>query len=217
MLDGYIIIKPFDERNLKTSSYDVTLGPHYYVEKMAYSPINFHNPFDEKKVREMWRYRRAKPLGETALRFNGISDDEEVILLGPGERILAHTLEFIGGMSKITTKMQARSSVGRNGISVCQCAGQGDVGYFNRWTMEISNHLERHTVPLVVGRRYAQISFFEGEEIHPKDDYARDAGKYQRGLTVEQLEESWSHEMMLPRQWEDRESIAANEKNRSST
>ncbi|MCX8513508.1 MAG: hypothetical protein ORN26_00305 [Candidatus Pacebacteria bacterium] len=41
----------------------------------------------------------------------------------PGETILAHTNEFIGGRNHITTMMKARSSMGRSFIEVCKCAG----------------------------------------------------------------------------------------------
>lgn len=57
--------------------------------------------------------------------------------------------------------MKARSSIGRNFIEVCKCAGWGDVGYINRWTMEITNNSSHYAIPLVVGRRIGQIIFFE--------------------------------------------------------
>jgi dCTP deaminase-like len=53
--------------------------------------------------------------------------------------------------------------LGRNFIEVCKCAGWGDIGYTNRWTMEITNNSRHYSIPLVVGRRVAQIIFFESE------------------------------------------------------
>ena len=47
--------------------------------------------------------------------------------LHPGETILAHTQEFIGGRECVTTMMKARSSLGRVFVAVCKCAGWGDV------------------------------------------------------------------------------------------
>lgn len=58
---------------------------------------------------------------------------DRIIWITPGETILAHTNEFIGGCKSVTTMMKARSSLGRNFIEVCKCAGWGDVGYINRW------------------------------------------------------------------------------------
>ena len=99
--------------------------------------------------------------------------------------------------------MKARSSMGRSFISVCKCAGWGDVGYVNRWTMEIQNTSNKYYIPLVVGRRIAQLVFFETGPIEGKD-YA-DGGKYQTGKTLAELKKNWKPEMMLPRLWQDRD------------
>jgi hypothetical protein len=40
-----------------------------------------------------------------------------------GKTILGHTNEFLGGRGSVTTMMKARSSMGRNFIEVCKCAG----------------------------------------------------------------------------------------------
>src|SRR4029077_284391 len=121
--------------------------------------------------------------------FVGIDPEDKVILIEPGETILAHTEEFIGGRNCITTDMKARSSIGRNFIEVCKCAGWGDVGYTNRWTMEITNISTHYYIPLVVGRRIAQIVFFETGEILASD-YAR-GGKYQSDDSISKLKKSW--------------------------
>ena len=56
--------------------------------------------------------------------------------------------------------MKARNSIGRSLLNVCSCAGQGDVGYYNRWTMELYNQDNKvRSIVLVVGRRIAQIVF----------------------------------------------------------
>jgi dCTP deaminase len=112
---------------------------------------------------------------------------------------LAHTNEFIGGKHNITTKMQARSSLGRNFIEVCKCAGWGDVGYVNRWTMEITNNSRNLILALPVNKRVAQIVFLRTEgEVDEEHSYGV-SGKYQTG------EETplWDPSMMLPRLWLD--------------
>ena len=124
-------------------------------------------------------------------------------MLAPGETILAHTQEFIGGRDHITTMMKARSSLGRSFISVCKCAGWGDVGYVNRWTMEIQNTSARYYIPLVVGRRIAQIVFFETGPIVGAD-YAA-TGKYAASTKLSELKKTWKPEMMLPRLNTDRD------------
>ena len=99
--------------------------------------------------------------------------------------------------------MHARSSLGRNFIEVCKCAGWGDVGYINRWTMEITNNSQHYNIPLVVGRRVAQIIFFETGPILAAD-YVKN-GKYQSEVSVASLKKSWKPGMMLPRLYLDRD------------
>jgi dCTP deaminase len=138
--------------------------------------------------------------------LENIGLEERIIMIRPGETILAHTNEFIGSASRnITTMMKARSSTGRNFIEVCKCAGMGDIGYCNRWTMEITNNSQEYALPLVAGRRIAQLVFFETTPLEPDDaDYAT-AGKYQTTSDFEAMKAAWKPEDMLPKQWRDRE------------
>jgi len=203
---GDIIISPFDKRNLNTSSYDVTLGRFFYRQNRRDGQhFPFFNIYNEEQTRHVWGdIKTAKPFKKIAgTQFDkGISDDDEVIIVNPGETILAHTNEFIGGRGHITTMMKARSSMGRQGILVCKCAGWGDVGYINRWTMEITNG-SAFPIPLVVGRRIAQIVFFETGEIEA-GDYST-TGKYQTSSVLADLEANWKPEDMLPKMWKDRD------------
>src|SRR6185312_9838549 len=99
--------------------YDVTLGTWFYREQ---SKLSLFNPFSAESVRDTW----GEPFEVS---------DRQPLILYPGESILCHTAEFIGGRRKFASQMRARSSYGRSFITVCRCAGMGDVGYFNRWTM----------------------------------------------------------------------------------
>ena len=162
---GNIYIDPFNEKHLNTTSYDVTLGSYFYKSgNEADASPTIYNPYDEEAVAEHFgELMQAEPLREhtrvirtlglTAIK--NIPDEHPVIILRPGERILAHTHEFIGILNG-TTSMQARSTTGRNGIVVCMDAGWGDAGYADRWTMEIKNMNEQYVV-LLVGIRIAQI------------------------------------------------------------
>ena len=212
---GNIVIDPFDKRSLSTSSYDVRLGSHYFRESEPTSSINFYNPYDEEEVRKVWgealtadtysSYRRPNPDADI---YKGISDEDRIIWVGPGESILAHTEEFIGGRRTVTTMMKARSSLGRNFIEVCKCSGWGDVGYINRFTMEITNNSRFYSIPLVVGRRVAQIVFFETEGIEGIS-YERCSGsKYQCDTDLEKVKRHWKPEDMLPKMYLDRECVA---------
>ncbi|MCI0566484.1 deoxycytidine triphosphate deaminase, partial [bacterium] len=170
---------------------------------------NLYNLYSKEHTDAVWgtEARRALRAEETIKNFNlaGIKPHDLIIVLKPGETILAHTNEFIGGRRRVTTMMKARSSLGRNFIEVCKCAGWGDVGYINRWTMEITNNSKNYTIPLVVGRRIAQIVFFDTGDIRDAAaDYARD-GKYQSATNIEEIKRAWKPEVMLPRMYLDRE------------
>jgi dCTP deaminase len=214
-----IVIDPFSMPNLGTSSYDVRLGEWYYREqkpieqdqqllfdRFGFGPA-WYNIYDFEEVDRVWGkackaelFSIKKP-GD----FTGIKPDDSVIWIDPGETILAHTEEYIGGKNHITTMMKARSSFGRNFIEICKCAGWGDVGYINRWTMEITNNSRYYSIPLVVGRRIAQLIFFEtGPILNSKKDYAAD-GKYQSHTDLAALRASWRPDMMLPKLYNDRE------------
>lgn len=132
------------------------------------------------------------------VRLESFPSDAKLIILQPRETILAHTNEFIGGRGNVTTMMKARSSIGRNFIEICKCAGWGDVGYINRWTMEITNNSDYY-IPLVVGMRIAQIVFmYTGEVETPYQS------KYQTTDDLEQLKKDWQPSDMLPKIYLDK-------------
>lgn len=189
-----IMIYPYDEKNLSNTSYDVTLGPNFY---RAQNP-EYLLPWDEDSVHQYWGLPDyAKTIQNSfELEILKLPVGTKYILLEPGELILAHTNEFIGGLHHITTMMKARSSMGRVGISICKDAGWGDVGYINRWTMEISN-FSASKVPLVVGSRVAQIVFFYTGNVYKK--YYENGAYQNKFSSVDKLIDRWSVSDMLPK------------------
>lgn len=209
MEKGDIVIHPFKRENLATSSYDVTLGEYFYPQQPPKHFQSIYNIYDKNDIDRVWgtEPKRAITAKEAfhkyKFEFAGIAPEDKVIILAPGETILAHTNEYIGGKGHITTMMKARSSLGRSFIEVCKCAGWGDVGYINRWTMEITNNSTSYSIPLVVGRRIAQIIFFETGPIAGADYSA--TGKYAGSTNVKDLQKAWSPDQMLPRLHTDRD------------
>ena len=206
--EGHIVCHPFIEENLAGSSIDVTLGQWFYrTERTGTS--GFYNPFDKAdvdryfsgpyraEVHKVWAKKNGRQL------FEGIPANHPIIVLRPGERILAHTHEFIGIKAPGTSTLQARSTWGRNGISACIDAGWGDPGYVNRWTMEIYNLNQHESVVLPVGERIAQMVFYETGPVD--GEYKGLSGKYQSGKShqLERLIKNWRPEHMLPQAYKD--------------
>jgi dCTP deaminase len=169
---GNVVIEPFDERQLGTNSYDCRLGEWYFQPTKYLDVIDFT---DEAQALAFW----GEPLRA-----------QDTIVVKPGTTFLAHTQELVGARNGITTTMHARSSIGRSGLSVCKCAGVGDVGYISRWTMEISNHTTCSIV-LPVGIRICQIKF----------DAVGETLKEYHGKYGQQAE--WTPYDMLPRLYRD--------------
>lgn len=210
---GNIVIHPFDRDSLGTCSYDVHLGRYFYRE----SDINVSviNTFHPDAAQQVWgellqattvsEYLKNSSPHVSDLLGKGIVETDRIIILSPGETILAHTEEFIGGRNCVTSMLKTRSSAGRYMLSTCKCAGFGDVGYVNRYTLEITNNARFHPIVLVVGRRYAQVVFFQTDTlVSPNRDYTQN-GKYQTETDLDMLVSKWLPEMMLPRMHLDRE------------
>ncbi len=199
---GNIFIHPFNSESLRTTSYDVRLGENFFQERPSRaSGQRVFNPFDQDHIKRYWGEPQESILASDWMMENGplknINPKDKLIILGPGETILAHTEEFIGGRNCVTTEMRARSSMGRIGITVCKCAGWGDLGFCNRWTMEMSNHLKDTSVVLIVGMRVAQIAFYEVDPL--SENYVEGGGQYQNTDNTEKMIKEWSPNMMLPK------------------
>jgi dCTP deaminase len=210
--NGDIIIYPFKRGNLATSSYDVTLGEWFYREQPTKYNHFLYNIWSKRHVDHVWGTnspQRAISAKEAFKKYkfdwDGIKPSDKIIMLRPAETILSHTNEFIGGKNHITTMMKARSSMGRNFINVCKCAGWGDVGYTNRWTMEITNSSQNYMIPLVVGRRIAQIVFLEtGPILEQKGSYSK-TGKYSSSEDIATMIKRWKPQDMIPKLYLDKD------------
>jgi deoxycytidine triphosphate deaminase len=86
---------------------------------------------------------------------------DRLIILGPGEMILARTIEKIGGAKIVTAMIAGKSTSGRHGFEVCSDAFLGDVGFQANWVLEIVNKHQQEASFLVVGTVLATIIFQE--------------------------------------------------------
>lgn len=211
--NGDIIISPFIEKNVSSASVDVTLGEFYYRQKPPSSARTvkidgkseyIYNIYSENDIKNIWKGPFiAEKLGGGTGDFDNIDPEDLVIWIHPGETILTHTQEFIGSKDKIVTMMKCRSSLGRSNIGVCKCSGWSDCGFTNKYCMEITNFSQYYAIPLVVGRRIAQIIFLSMKT--PATISYANTGKYQNTDDQNQLETNWKPDMMLPRLYEDRD------------
>ncbi len=195
---GAIVIDPFHTQQLGSNSYDVRLGSHIWRRRMQHQNQTSHLHKDGSTG---FQNEHVVELGPQ-MYLNMYERCDEQIYLGPHERVLAHTEEFIGGtvdkkrIYAVVAHMHAKSSTGRYGITTNLCAGFGDVGYINRWTMEIAN-LDPVGKVLPVGMLIAQIEF--SRVAVPRKIYGTDHGYYQAGADVVAVREAWRPEMLLPK------------------
>lgn len=209
--DGTIVCVPYNEANLSEASLDFTLGYYYYKQEFNGASRVF-NPFEKTDVERYFKGPFKAAIHSEWCKENGYSlfknipEDYPIIVLQPGERILAHTHEFIGirthgGASEI----KSRSSWGRSGVAVCFDAGWIDPGYINRITLEIYNLNQHEAVILPVGERIGQMIFHHTGEVEGDYSNGRNgmSGKYQHTDSLEDLIKTWNPGQMLPKAYKD--------------
>lgn len=167
MEQGNIIIEPFDARQLGTNSYDCRLGEWFFAQDEASQHVRLFS----EDMRALWGEPRKAIKGEIPVR--------------PGEIILAHTMEIIGGRNGFLTNLHTRSTVARSCLGVHLQAGIGDVLYINKWTLEVHN-FSRNTIWLPVSGRIGQFTF----------EYVGKTLKNYSGHYMQQ--EEWNPYCMLP-------------------
>ena len=210
--DGTIVSVPFNENHVSEASLDFTLGHYFYKQEYQPEASGVYNPFDEDDVS---RYFKG-PLEATPHKqwceknkvqlFANIPDDHPIIVLKPGERILAHTHEFVGIRAHGgACEVKSRSSWGRNGVAVCFDAGWVDPGYINRITLEIYNLNMHESVVLPVGERIGQLIFHTTGPVDGdySDGRGGMSGKYQHTSDLDELIATWQPSDMLPRAYKD--------------
>lgn len=198
MEKGDIVINPFNPERLTGTTYDVSIAPEF-LRLNEFSPDTIVTPHDPSKVYTKpimaktitaWKEETGmKDLGEKETRSRGI-------LLAPFERVLGHTVEFIGStVPWITTEIRARSTAVRWGSCLLLDAGLGNPGYWNSWTVEIIN-LNRFWYFLPIDVEPLGQIFFK-----PVIDPSPIKATYYQAerASLEELRNSWKPENMLPK------------------
>ncbi len=195
--DGAIIIRAQGltsdeiERRIGVNSFDVSLGRFLWRRQSLIRQL------DEKLLRTTGRIE----LNAESLYAPRYERADGHVVLGPYEKILGVTHEFIGGTVAadgsyaVLAHMHAKSSTGRYGITTNLCAGFGDVGFINRWAMEIAN-LDPITKRIPVGMLIAQIEF---TRVGVPERLYGDRGTYQQGQDIEAIMQQWHPRQMLPK------------------
>ena len=111
--DGYIVIDPFEPKNLGTNSYDLTVSLYYKV-------------YENKTL----------VLGEPNSSKIFIMPPQGIVL-DPGVIYLLSTVENVTTKNCVGT-LHGRSSAARLGIDVVTSGGIGDIGFSGNWTMACS-------------------------------------------------------------------------------
>jgi len=159
---GVIKIEPFEESLVSVNSVDVRLGADLWQRNRKWR--NLYKP-------DQSAWQRIDPISAKAMRkkigdnswADFLDDDHPCFDLQPGEFYLGTTLEAIGTVNDalrqpVVPEMKAKSTVGRQGLTVALCAGLGDIGYASRWALEI-RVTDNGPVPIAVGTVTAQVVF----------------------------------------------------------
>lgn len=210
--DGVIVSVPYDESHVSEASLDFTLGHYFYKQEFS-EDSRVYNPFDQGEVERYFKGPlKAMPHKQWCKEngyslFANIPEDHPIIVLRPGERILAHTHEFIGIRAHGgACEVKSRSSWGRNGVAVCFDAGWVDPGYINRLTLEVYNLNQHESVVLPVGERIGQLIFHTTGPVDGDYSDGRNgvSGKYQHTSDLDELIRTWTPDQMLPRAYKDK-------------
>lgn len=150
--DGSIIIEPFNEENLGPNSYDVRLDDKLIVYDMERCGV--------------LDYKQQNPVMILHIPPEGL-------VLQPNRLYLGTTIERAGSNFYIPM-YEGRSSMARLGFQSHISAGFGDVGFKDKWTLEIT---VIHPLRIYPGIRIGQI-FFQNVNQSSNDVLSLYKGKY---------------------------------------
>lgn len=160
--EGTITCIPFREHQIEARSLLVSLGSYYYRTEQD-SPSPLYNPLDPEDVERYFDgpFKALSYAQQSSLsglrRAEGIAADRPVILLKPGECIIAHTYEFIGASAAYTVRLEELSGWRQSGIHVDMPTQE--TGSVTRQSLIIRNSNTSRHVALPVAVPIARLFF----------------------------------------------------------
>lgn len=165
-----IIIEPFNELNLQSNSYDLTLGNKIKVFQGDYIDLQNKDNGGGGEWIEYW------------------IPDKHGFLLAPNQIYLVASKEYTETYNLVPL-IKSRSSIARNGIDLPLGAGFGDIGFKGNWTIPLTV-----TVPVCIyaGMKFCQI-YYETIEGIVRKMYT---GRYQNstGIVTSLLSKDFENE-----------------------
>lgn len=195
-----------------------------YLMWTLMSPMSFDNYHDKEILKSR--------LSQKSYDFHK-KKESKIILVKKKDHLLCHTTQFIGSVEDVCPMMGSRSSTRRIGLDTCRDAGKGDIGYRNRWTLEVTNTTSDQDIIMVSGQRYSQVTFFSCLTKIPEENYYGNydhdvgSGKYQKNtlhntpntndtaLNIKNLASSWNIFNLIPKKICD--TVPTNENSSSTT
>lgn len=134
-VESPLVVTPLGPEALQAASIDIRLGSGWL------------------------RQRRLRGWRRLFARHHGRGFDAEygqVLVLRPGDFVLATTLEYVVVPADLVLEVSGKSTTGRNGVLVHMTAGWIDPGFQGNITLEMYN-CGHSDVMLAVGRYVAQL------------------------------------------------------------
>jgi len=202
-----VVVYPFRRAQVTTNSYDVTLGSVAYmadaqqtgpfvVSRQSRPPTLWKGPMGARSVGSL-----AEGANQLACQAAGLGPEDQVLIVRPGQTLLASTKEFIGSqVSDVAPVLVPRTTLERCFVRVRGAVGTP--GFFNRWTLHITNEHPTAPAVLVVGQPVAQVQFWRVENVRGAPVYGGDRrrDKYHpfQGVLVDTVK-NWRPDQMLAR------------------
>ena len=195
-ISGNIIIEKFNEDNLQPNSYDITLGKSFVKFNGLNNTRIYIYKWGVGKTKYNIGYIDSGPIEYSELYKMEL--DHDLIPFMPSETVLCHTEEFFGSVRGSVPKIATKSTMARLGIDICGSAGFGDVGYINRWTLQIRNN-SPNPIHLEAGVKIGQVYF---EELYggTLETYSGEYQSHFSSYNYDDMLAVWKPEHMMPKE-----------------